>query len=110
MLSYPNTTKYDKTSNTGGVIPGFMNNIAFNSGVRTFAKLCLISLWGKFCERCDDRIEKKFLDGDTKTFYDSLSNPKYNVSDIAFLDNDVCIVYYSRKEGYNESARCPMLG
>ena len=43
MLSYPNTTKYDKTSNTGGVIPGFVNNIAFNSGVRTCAKLCLIS-------------------------------------------------------------------
>ena len=142
ILYYPNTSKYDKTSNTGGVIYGFVNtfiklkleaggypqgltdddadkdqyvasteehegivldkeNVAFNSGVRTFSKLCLNSLWGKFCERYDDRIEKKIVK-DTKQFLELLCGSKYNISDTIFYDNETCLMFCSRKDGCQE--------
>ena len=79
-------------------------NIEFNSGVRTFSKLCLNSLWGKFCERSEGLIEKKVVK-DTKTFLDVLCSDKYEVNETIFFDNDVCLMYYKKKTGYCEPSK-----
>jgi hypothetical protein len=50
------------------------NKICNNKGLREVAKLCLNSLWGKFCQREDLPTTKTFNEGNIKEYFQYINN------------------------------------
>ena len=74
------------------------DNIQKNPGLRSLAKLCLNSFWGKFGQRLD-MVQTKFIDGSqAHVFFSMLSDPKIKVSDFYIASNNAIILKYTSKE------------
>ena len=69
-----------------------------NPGLRSLAKLCLNSFWGKFGQRLDMQ-QTKFIDGsEAHVFFSMMHDPKINVSDFYIADTNSIILKYNSTE------------
>ena len=64
-----------------------LENVEKNPGLRSLAKLCLNSFWGKFGQRQNMRQSK--IISDAAEFYKLLTNPSRNLSDWHILNDDM---------------------
>jgi hypothetical protein len=77
-----------------------MDKIQSNPGLRAFAKLCLNSLWGKFCQK-DDRLNTEFV-SDPLHFYRRLNGADVEMHDLCILNDDLVELVYKRKHEYEK--------
>lgn len=74
-------------------------NIAKNHGLRSLAKLCLNSIWGKFGER-PDKIKKSFVNNQNDLL-GLLTNPSNDVQSFYGLSDDAILVSYKLLDDAN---------
>ena len=71
------------------------DNIAKNPGLRSLAKLCLNSFWGKFGQRLDI-TQTKFVDASqANVFFSMLTDPKVNVKDFYIASPNAILLQYT---------------
>lgn len=75
-----------------------LDKIEYNPGLRALAKLCLNSLWGKFCQK-DDRLNTEFV-SDPLQFYRRLNGADIELYDLCILNDDLVEMVYKRKHEY----------
>jgi hypothetical protein len=75
-----------------------INKIKYNPGLRAFSKLCLNSLWGKFCQK-DDRLNTELVN-DPLHFYRRLNGADVEMHDLCILNDDIVELVFKRKHEY----------
>jgi hypothetical protein len=75
-----------------------LDKIKHNPGLRALAKLCLNSLWGKFCQK-DDRLNTEFVN-DPLHFYKRLNGADVEMHDLCILNDDLVELVFKRKHEY----------
>ena len=71
------------------------NNIVKNPGLRSLAKLCLNSFWGKFGQRLDI-TQTKFIDASqANVFFSMLTDSKVNVKDFYIASPNAILLQYT---------------
>ena len=75
-----------------------VEKIRYNPGLRAFAKLCLNSLWGKFCQK-DDRLNTEFV-SDPLQFYKLLNSAEIEMHDLCILNDDLVELVFKRKHEF----------
>lgn len=74
------------------------DHIKWNPGLRTIAKLCLNSLWGKFGQR-DNMSQSKFV-RTKKEFFEILLNEEYQDVNFNIINDNVAEMTYKYKSEY----------
>lgn len=62
------------------------NNIEYNPGLRSLAKLILNSFWGKFGQRMNF-VKRRFSTTAKPTFFDQMANPTIEIHDFNIVDD-----------------------
>ena len=75
-----------------------IDKIESNPGLRAFAKLCLNSLWGKFCQK-DGRLNTEFV-SDPLHFYKLLNGADVEMHDLCILNDELVELIYKRNHEY----------
>ena len=78
------------------------DDISFNAGRRTVAKLCLNNIWGKFVQT-SDRTIKEFIT-EPRRFYQLLSDDGFEVSDVHHVNDDCLYVSYKKSKDFQTPA------
>ena len=78
------------------------DDISFNAGRRTVAKLCLNNIWGKFAQT-PDRTIKEFIT-EPRRFYHLLSDDGFEVSDVHHVNDDCLYVSYKKSKEFQTPA------
>ena len=123
VWQYDTVTKYDPSTGDGGLFAQYMNtfmkikmearrvhegitlcpdDISFNAGRRTVAKLCLNNIWGKFAQT-PDRTIKEFIT-ESRRFYHLLSDDGFEVSDVHHVNDDCLYVSYKKSKEFQTPA------
>ena len=68
----------------------------FNAGLRSIAKLCLNSLWGKFGQR-NNMSQTKYVT-DVSKFYEILLDNKLDNKNFQFINDDMVQITYNFKD------------
>ncbi|XP_071964130.1 uncharacterized protein [Antedon mediterranea] len=79
------------------------DDIAYNPGLRSLAKLMLNSFWGKFGQR--ENLTRIKYTQDPNEVYDILSNPRVVVHDLNFVNDDLAEIKYEDEEQFVEVNR-----
>ena len=74
----------------------------FNAGLRSIAKLCLNSLWGKFGQR-NNMSQTKYVT-DISEFYEILLDDKLDNKDIQFINDDMVQMTYNFKDHFVDNS------
>ena len=74
------------------------NDIVYNAGRRTVAKLCLNNFWGKFAQN-PDRCTKEFVT-EPRKFFELISDDTYNVSDVQIINDNCPYVTYKKSKEF----------
>lgn len=77
--------------------------IEYSPGLRTFAKLCLNSLWGKFCQN-DDKLVTEFVN-DPLQFYRRLNGADVEMHDLSILNDDLVEMIFKRTHEYKKESK-----
>ena len=77
--------------------------IEYNPGLRAFAKLCLNSLWGKFCQN-DDKLVTEFVN-DLLQFYRRLNGTDVEMHDLSILNDDLVEMIFKRMHEYKRESK-----
>ena len=75
-----------------------MGEIKYNEGFRFIAKLCLNSLWGKFGQKQNMRVEKYITD--VAEFYKILLDDKKNIQNVYFPTDNMCYISWFLDDGF----------
>jgi len=78
------------------------DRIEKNPGMRSIAKLCLNSLWGKFCER-PNRAKTEYVT-DPVHFLKLKCDPTVNIKDFHIINEDVVIIERERGATFEEES------
>ena len=70
----------------------------FNAGLRSIAKLCLNSLWGKFGQR-NNMSQTKYVT-DVSEFYEILLDDKLGNKNFQFINDDMVQITYNFKDQF----------
>ncbi|KAG1710397.1 putative DNA polymerase [Nymphon striatum] len=73
-----------------------LDEMCRNEGLRTVAKLCLNSLWGKFAQRSN--MPQVIFVNTTETFFCHLSDPAKIVTDFKVITDDMIMLVYTNSE------------
>ena len=74
----------------------------FNAGLRSIAKLCLNSLWGKFGQR-NNMSQTKYV-SDVSEFYEILLDDKLSNKNIQFINDDMVQMTYNFKDQFVDNS------
>ena len=75
----------------------------FNAGLRSIAKLCLNSLWGKFGQR-PNMSQTKYIT-EVSEFYEILLDDKLDNKNIQFINNDMVQMTYNFKDQFVDNSK-----
>ena len=78
------------------------DDIVYNAGRRTVAKLCLNNMWGKFAQN-PDICTKEFVTEPHK-FFELISDDTYDVSDVQIINDDCLYVTYKKLKEFQTPA------
>ncbi|CAC5421904.1 unnamed protein product [Mytilus coruscus] len=70
------------------------NNIRKNPGLRSLAKICLNSFWGKFGQRLNMKQTSFFHEKEADKFFQLLSDPRKDVRDFHIISKDLVQMEY----------------
>ena len=70
------------------------DDIVYNAGRRTVAKICLNNIWGSFAQ-APDRCTKEFVT-EPRKFFEFISDDSYDVYDVQIINNDCLYVTYKK--------------
>ena len=76
------------------------DQIKKNPGLRTLAKLCLNSFWGKFGQRLNMSQTKFLYDTEVDKFFQLLSDPTKEVSDFHIVSDDMIQLEYANDSSF----------
>ena len=79
-------------------------NIKLNSALRTLAKICLNSLWGRFALR--NLLSKSYVTDDPFDLTTYFNDPKLEISTIDEVNDDIFLITYNTKEEFIEEHGC----
>ena len=79
-------------------------NMKFNAALRTLAKICLNSLWGRFALR--NFLSKTFVTDDPYDLYLYFNDPKIEISSLDQLTEDIFMITYDTKQDFIEKHDC----
>jgi len=71
------------------------DKIKYNPGIRSFAKLCLNSFWGKFGQRLSLKQSRFIHESEADVFFQMLSDPKKHVHDFHILTPEILLLEWS---------------
>ena len=74
----------------------------FNPGLRSIAKLCLNSLWGKFSQR-NNMSQTKYVT-DVSEFYEILLDDKLDNKNFQFINDDMVQMTYNFKDQFVDNS------
>ena len=74
----------------------------FNAGLRSIAKLCLNSLWGKFGQR-NNMSQTKYVT-DVSEFYEILLDDKLGNKNVQFINDDMVQMTYNFKDQFVDNS------
>ena len=74
----------------------------FNAGLRSIAKLCLNSLWGKFGQR-NNMSQTKYVT-DVSEFYEILLDDKLDNKNFQFINDDMVQMTYNFKDQFVDNS------
>ena len=74
------------------------DDIVYNAGRHTVAKLCMNNIWGKFAQN-PDRCTKEFETEPRKVF-ELISDNTYDVSDVQIINDDCLYVTYKKSKEF----------
>ena len=74
----------------------------FNAGLRSIAKLCLNSLWGKFGQR-NNMSQTKYIT-DASEFYEILLDDKLDNKNFQFINDDMVQMTYNFKDQFVDNS------
>ena len=80
-----------------------LDEIKFNPGMRSIAKLCLNSLWGKFGQR--NNMKKTEYVTEPSKFYKILLNEKIDDLNIQFINEDMVEMTYNLKDQFVDNSK-----
>ena len=80
-----------------------LGEIKFNPGMRSIAKLCLNSLWGKFGQR--NNMKKTEYVTEPSKFYKILLDEKIDDLNIHFINEDMVEMTYNLKEQFVDNSK-----
>ena len=75
----------------------------FNAGLRSIAKLCLNSLWGKFGQR-SNMSQTKYVT-EVSEFYEILLDDKLNNKNFQFINDDMVQMTYNFKDQFVDNSK-----
>ena len=78
------------------------DDIVYNAGRHTVAKLCLNNIWGKFAHN-PDRCTKEFVT-EPRKFFELISDDTYDVSDVQIINDDCLYVTYKMLKEFQTPA------
>ena len=79
-----------------------VNKFEFNAGLRSIAKLCLNSLWGKFGQ-CNNMSQTKYVT-DVSEFYRILLDDKLDNKNFQFINDDMVQMTYNFKDQFVDNS------
>ena len=74
----------------------------FNAGLKSIAKLCLNSLWGKFGQR-NNMLQTKYIT-DVSEFYEILLDDKLDNKNFQFINDDMVQMTYNFKDQFVDNS------
>ena len=75
----------------------------FNAGLRSIAKLCLNSLWGKFGKRSNMSQTKYVME--VSEFYEILLDDKLDNKNFQFINDDMVQMTYNFKDQFVDNSK-----
>ena len=78
------------------------DDIIYNAGRRTVAKLCLNNIWGKFAQN-PDRCTKEFVI-EPRKFLKLIYDDTYDVSDVHIINDDCLYTTYNKSKEFQTPA------
>ena len=78
------------------------DDIVYNAGHRTGAKLCLNNISGKFAQH-PDRCSKEFVT-EPRKFFELISDDTYDVSDVQIINDDCVYLTYKKSKEFQTPA------
>ena len=75
-------------------------NMKYNAALRTLAKICLNSLWGRFSLR--NQLSRTVIISDPYDLAEYFDNPKFELNDVYTLNRDLVLVTYTPKTEFVE--------
>ena len=82
-----------------------VNKFEFNAGLRSIAKLCLNSLWGKFGQR-NNLSQTKYVT-DVSEFYRILLDDKLDNKNFQFINDNMVQMTYNFKDQFVDNSNKP---
>ena len=79
-------------------------NMNYNAALRTLAKICLNSLWGRFALR--NLLSKTFVTNDPYDLHLFSTDPKIELDSVEELTEDIFLITYNTKEEFIEEHGC----
>ena len=77
-----------------------LSNMQYNAALRTLAKICLNSLWGRFSLR--NQLSQTIITGDPYQLGEYFDNCKIELNDVYELSSDLILVTYTPKHEFVE--------
>ena len=77
-----------------------LSNIKYNAALRTLAKICLNSLWGRFSLR--NRLSRTEVIADPYDLAEKFDDPKIELNDVYELSDELMLVTYTPKSEFVE--------
>ena len=78
------------------------DDMVYNAGRRTVAKLCLSHIWGKFAQN-PDWCTKEIVT-DPRKFFELISDNTYDVSDVQIINDNCLYVTYKKSKEFQTPA------
>ena len=75
----------------------------FNAGLRSISRLCLNSLWGKFCQR-SNMSQTKYVT-EVSEFYEILLDDKLDNINFQFINDDMAQMTYNFKDQFVDNSK-----
>ena len=102
---YSFSTKEEETSFKAKIKDSLdisIEKFEYNAGLRSIAKLCLNSLWGKFGQR-SNMSQTKYIT-DASEFYEILLDDKLSNKDFNFIDENMVQMTYNFKDQFVDNS------
>jgi hypothetical protein len=80
------------------------NNVKYNAALRTLAKICLNSLWGRFSLR--NQLSKTIVSRDAYEINEYFENRKIDLDLVELITPDIAMLTYTTKQEFIEEHSC----
>ena len=100
---YDLKTKEEEANFKLKVKESHMGKFEFNAGLRSLAKICLVSLWGRFWMKTN-MTQTKYVT-EVSEFHEILLNDKLDNTNVKFINDDMVQMTYNFKDQFVDNSK-----